>query len=169
MRLFTKYLLLCVPALLLLHGTAPIARAQTVTQADLDHPKPDSWPTFNGDYSGRRYSPLKQINADTVKGLTLAWISRVNMQSPANLHGGPGSAPNPKRHRQQSRLAADGEWRLYMTEPNAMFAIDARTGREIWHYVWKGFPPNRWAIAAPASMATGSTSKPRTATSSRSI
>jgi glucose dehydrogenase len=35
---------------------------------------PDGWPTYNGDYSGRRYSPLKQINASNVRALTLAWM-----------------------------------------------------------------------------------------------
>ena len=35
------------------------------------HPKPDSWPTFHGDYSGRHYSPLKEINAENVHNLTL--------------------------------------------------------------------------------------------------
>ena len=29
---------------------------------------------------------------------------------------------------------------LYITEPNTVLAIDARTGREIWKYTWKGLP-----------------------------
>ena len=29
----------------------------------------DSWPTYNGDYSGRRYSPLTKVNTTTVKQL----------------------------------------------------------------------------------------------------
>ncbi|MGH9620448.1 MAG: acido-empty-quinoprotein group A, partial [Bryobacteraceae bacterium] len=32
-----------------------------------------SWPTYNGDYSGRRFSELSQINASNVKDLTLVW------------------------------------------------------------------------------------------------
>ncbi len=114
--------------------------AQQLPQADIQKPKPDSWPTFNGDYSGRRYSPLKQINSDNVKGLTLAWISRVNMTGPATYTDGPGSLP-PAGTQANNRgvpLLVNGV--LYMTEPNSMFAIDARTGREIWHYVWKGLP-----------------------------
>ncbi len=38
----------------------------------------DSWPTYHGDYTGRRYSTLRQINTTNVKGLTLAWVYRVN-------------------------------------------------------------------------------------------
>ena len=29
------------------------------------------WPMYNGDYSGRRHSPLKQINSSNVKNLAL--------------------------------------------------------------------------------------------------
>ncbi len=46
----------------------PVALAAQVS------PPSDSWPTYNGDYSGRRFSPLKQINQLNVKAMTLAWI-----------------------------------------------------------------------------------------------
>ena len=51
-------------ALLLLLAQAP---------SDLLKPLKDDWPTYNGDYSGRRYSALKAINTNTVKHLSLAW------------------------------------------------------------------------------------------------
>jgi alcohol dehydrogenase (cytochrome c) len=38
---------------------------------------PEAWPTHYGDYSGRRYSPLTQINTTNVKTLSLAWIHRI--------------------------------------------------------------------------------------------
>ena len=38
------------------------------------HPTPDSWPTYHGDYSGRRYSTLAKINDKNVKSMTLAWV-----------------------------------------------------------------------------------------------
>jgi glucose dehydrogenase len=38
----------------------------------------DSWPSYHGDYSGRRFSTLKQINTTNVKGLSLAWVYRLN-------------------------------------------------------------------------------------------
>ena len=40
------------------------------------------WPTYNGDYSGKRYSPLTQINR-RVKNLTLAWIDQADRRSRA--------------------------------------------------------------------------------------
>ena len=36
----------------------------------------DAWPTYNGDYSGRRFSPLTQINSSNVHTLSLAWATR---------------------------------------------------------------------------------------------
>ena len=38
-----------------------LAAQGRVTTEKLLKPTPDSWPTFNGDYTGRRFSPLKKI------------------------------------------------------------------------------------------------------------
>jgi len=75
----------------------------------------DSWPTYNGDYSGRRYSPLSQVNASNVASLTLAWVYRAN------------SVPI-----KSTPLEVNGI--LYFSIPDHVWAVDARTGREIWHY-----------------------------------
>ncbi len=74
-----------------------------------------SWPTYNGDYSGRRFSPLAQINATNVHALTLAWSFQTGV---ANLKSTP--------------LEADGV--LYFTSPDHVWAVDAQTGRRIWHF-----------------------------------
>ena len=47
--------------------------AQGLDPAALLKPPADSWPTYHGDYSGRRHSQLKQITPDNVHQLTLAW------------------------------------------------------------------------------------------------
>ena len=39
----------------------------------------DTWPTYNGDYSGRRFSPLTQIEIANVRHLSLAWMYRVKI------------------------------------------------------------------------------------------
>ena len=44
------------------------------TPAELLKPLGDSWPTYSGDYTGRRYSALTQVNQSHVKNLTLAWV-----------------------------------------------------------------------------------------------
>src|SRR5271166_1563752 len=43
----------------------------------LTKPLGDSWPTYSGDYSGKRYSALTQINQSNLRNLTLAWVNRV--------------------------------------------------------------------------------------------
>src|SRR5438876_11551439 len=40
-------------------------------------PPGDPWSTYSGDYSGKRYSTLTQINQSTVKNLSLVWTTRI--------------------------------------------------------------------------------------------
>ena len=51
-----------------------VSAAQALDPEKLLQPEPtDTWPTYNGDYSGRRFSPLKQIHGSNVHELSLAW------------------------------------------------------------------------------------------------
>src|SRR5436190_14533072 len=87
---------------------------ESLTPAALLRPTPDSWPTYNGDYSGRRYSALSKINANNIKSLSLAWIFRAN----------PGGNLNPTI--KSTPLVVHGV--MYFTLPDHVWAIDARTG-----------------------------------------
>src|SRR5262245_64745035 len=49
-------------------------------------PLAESWPTYSGDYTGKRYSSLKQINQTTVKNLTLAWVAKL-VEGPGETGG----------------------------------------------------------------------------------
>ena len=102
------------------------ASAQGLDPSAIVNPTPNMWPTYNGDYSGRRFSPLKQINQENVKQLQLAWLYHDNT-SPGGVAFGPEIKSTP--------LELDGV--LYFTVPDHAWAIDARTGREIWHYKWE--------------------------------
>ena len=53
-----------------------IALGQGLNPSTLLNPPPNAWPTYNGDYSGRRYSELKQITTANVHNLSLAWAAR---------------------------------------------------------------------------------------------
>jgi alcohol dehydrogenase (cytochrome c) len=75
----------------------------------------DSWPTYNGDYSGRRYSALTQINKTNVKSLKLAWAYQTH-------------APTLK----STPLEIGGI--LYFTVPDRVWAVDAKTGEQIWEF-----------------------------------
>ena len=71
-----------------LAGVTGLAAQSRLDPAILGKPPVDAWPTYHGDYSGRRYSTLKQINTANVKGLTLAWVYRLNTSSGGALTGG---------------------------------------------------------------------------------
>jgi acido-empty-quinoprotein group A len=109
--------LLVLPGAVFSQGLDPAALLkQPVTQ----------WPSFNGDYTGRRFSPLKQINSTNVQNLSLAWAARFSSS-------GPGAGVQIK----STPLLVNGV--LYFTAPNNVWATDAHTGRELWHYQ---YPPN---------------------------
>jgi len=78
-------------------GLLPLALdAQMLDPALLTRPATDAWPTYNGDYSGRRFSTLTQINQSNVKGLTLEWEHRVtDVPGDGTIVGGKGSEPAP--------------------------------------------------------------------------
>jgi alcohol dehydrogenase (cytochrome c) len=97
--------------------------------AKLLQPPTDTWPTYNGDYSGRRYSTLTRINQSNINSLALAWVYRANPgREPQG--GGGNNTPVIKG----TPIEVNGV--LYLTIPDHAWAMDARTGREIWHYAW---------------------------------
>src|SRR5271166_5874179 len=64
-------------SLLIAFSLAPLAFAQgALDPAAIFKPLTEQWPTYSGDYSGKRYSSLKQINQSTVKNLSLSWVTR---------------------------------------------------------------------------------------------
>ena len=75
-----------------------------------------SWPTYHGDNTGRRFSPLTQINDKNISGLATAWTFRT---------GGVGGSLK------STPLMVDGA--LYLTAPDHVWAVDARNGKQIWH------------------------------------
>jgi len=122
-----------------------LSAAQGLDPATILKPPPDSWPTYSGDYSGRRYSPLTQINQSNVKNLTLAWTHRVvnggNPNGPEGaplIIGGEGNGEVVAAGATQIKgaiLQVNGV--LYVTTPDNTWALDARDGHELWHYFWK--------------------------------
>jgi alcohol dehydrogenase (cytochrome c) len=58
--------------------------------ASILQPLGDSWPTYSGDYTGRRYSRLAQVTTQTVAHLTLAWTQPLNASVPGAAAGGGG-------------------------------------------------------------------------------
>ena len=78
--------------------------------------KPGEWATYNGDLGGNRYSKLNQIDLRNVDKLQLKWTYSL-----------------PETGLQTTPLVQDGL--MFVTGPEQVCALDARTGREIWCYL----------------------------------
>ena len=111
---------------------SPPSKVAGIDFARISNPKPGDWLTYNGNLSGNRYSELTQINTTNVQQLTLKWIFSVPLWK--------NSFPNTNYFVENMRyfglettpIVADGI--MYVTGPNATFALDPFTGREIWEY-----------------------------------
>src|SRR3954471_21551218 len=91
-------------------------RAQTLDMKTLrtfDLPE-NVWPTYNGDYSGRRYFNFDQIRKDNVDLLKIDWMYRISGVGPQRGVGSPSIKSTP--------LLVDGI--AYFTIPNHVFAIN---------------------------------------------
>jgi alcohol dehydrogenase (cytochrome c) len=87
-----------------------------VRAEDLTQPAGANWISYNGDYSGRRYSSLSEITAANLPQLQAQWV----------FH-----APNTNRL-ENTPVVVNGM--MYLTAANDAFALDARTGRVVWHH-----------------------------------
>ena len=74
------------------------------------------WPSYNGQTAGSRYSPLTQINKTTVARLAPKWMFSLPNTPPLQV----------------TPVVVDGV--MYVTSANQCYALDAGSGREIWHY-----------------------------------
>ena len=123
----------------------PRVFGQMLDPALLTKPATNAWPTYNGDYSGRRFSILHQIDESNIRDLSLAWIFRA-VPGPGfqSIIGGEGPMPEPGAAAgggffdasiKATPLMVNGI--LYFATPDNAWAVDARSGRELWHYFWK--------------------------------
>jgi len=84
----------------------------------LTQPPAANWTSYNGDYSGRRYSALSGINSGNIAALQAQWV----------FH-----ASNTKRL-EVTPLVVNGM--MLLTAANDAIALDARTGRVVWRHPW---------------------------------
>ena len=110
----------------------------------LDKPLEESWPTYSGDYTGRRYSRLTQVTTETVRHLTLAWTRELNTGMPVltgngapTFVGGEGTGDFVIGNQRIKGSILQVDDVLYVTAPDHVWALDARDGTERWHYFWK--------------------------------
>jgi alcohol dehydrogenase (cytochrome c) len=74
------------------------------------------WPSYNGQTAGGRYSPLAQINATNVGRIVPKWIFSISSAS----------------RLQVTPVVVGGV--MYVTSANECYALDAGSGRQVWHY-----------------------------------
>lgn len=97
--------------------TPAISTVVNVRAEDLlIQPPAGNWPSYNGDYSGRRYSSLTEINAGNIGELRAAWA----------FHAG-----NSGRL-EVTPVVVNGM--MFVTAANDAIALDARTGRVVWRH-----------------------------------
>jgi alcohol dehydrogenase (cytochrome c) len=94
-----------------------ISASIDVRPADLlVEPPGANWISYNGDYSGRRYSGLAQITPENAAQLRAQWVFHIRDSSDLEV----------------TPVVVNGI--MFVTAANDAFALDARTGRQIWHY-----------------------------------
>ena len=67
--------------------TLPLGAQGPLDPRLLLQPPTDAWPSYHGDYTGRHFSPLDEINASNVRGLSLAWLYRVTNNTDSAIVG----------------------------------------------------------------------------------
>ena len=75
-----------------------------------------NWPGYNGDPRGNRYTTISQITPANVARLAPKWTFHL-----------PGTS-----HLEVTPVVVDGV--MYVTSANECYALDAGSGRQIWHY-----------------------------------
>ncbi|PYX52050.1 MAG: PQQ-dependent dehydrogenase, methanol/ethanol family [Acidobacteria bacterium] len=94
------------------------AHAQVTFERLLNSAKePQNWMTYSGDYSGKRFSTLDQVNITNARTLVAKWVYQTG--TTGKLETTP--------------LVVDGS--MYGTaQDDRAFALDARSGRPLWMY-----------------------------------
>jgi len=98
-------------------GRSPVTAVVNITAEDLlAQPVGANWTSYNGDYTGRRYSSLNEIKPENVGRLRAAWV----------FH------PGNSEKLETTPVVVNGT--MFVTSANDAFALDARTGRVVWHH-----------------------------------
>ncbi|HXP15668.1 MAG TPA: PQQ-dependent dehydrogenase, methanol/ethanol family [Terriglobales bacterium] len=98
-------------------GWSPVVGVANVGTEDLiTKPVGANWISYNGDYTGRRYSGLREINPENVAQLRASWV----------FH------PGNSETLEATPVVVSGI--MYVTSANDALALDARTGRVLWHH-----------------------------------
>jgi len=76
----------------------------------------ENWPSYNGDYTGKRFSSLAQVTPANVSHLAAKWV--FHTQNAGVL--------------QVTPVVVNGV--MFLTGSNDAYAVDAKTGKQLWHH-----------------------------------
>jgi alcohol dehydrogenase (cytochrome c) len=169
-----------LPAVYLLAQSRPYV---PVTEAMLKNPSPNDWVMYNRTYDSQRFSPLNQINKGNVADLRMAWSRQqaAGAQEAIPLvHDGimylqvPGAAvqaldatngnllweyarnvPAGQKTGAKAKTIAIGEDMVYWTAPDAVVALDARTGELRWEAKTDARSQSQGAVMAGDKVISG--------------
>ncbi len=105
--------------------TAPVTPAKSGSKgmvdeariAKMDTDEPGAWLSYGRGYKEQRFSPLTDVNRESVTQLGIGWVKELNTIHPVEA----------------TPIIVDGV--MYITAPyNHTYALNAATGEEIWHY-----------------------------------
>src|SRR5579862_1902003 len=82
----------------------------------LKEPVAGNWLSYNGDYTGARYSSLTQITPRNVGRMTAQWVFHPRVVSPLEV----------------TPVVVAGV--MFVTSANDAYALDAKTGDVLWHH-----------------------------------
>jgi len=106
-------------------STSGQAKVEPVTQQQLNaaDKNVNNFLLTNGNYAQTRFHPAKQIERNNVKNLHVAWIFQTDV----------------KESLETSPIVVDGV--MYVTTSfSHVYALDAKTGAQLWHYNHKMGP-----------------------------
>jgi len=113
---YLALLILCLTPLAAQESRHPEIVVDVKTEELNAQPVAADWLSYNGDYTGQRFSSLDQINQTNVSQLRVAWV----------FH-----APH-SRDMEVTPVVVNGL--MLVTAANDVVALDAQTGRVVWRY-----------------------------------
>src|ERR1700735_3064025 len=119
MAVLISVVLTCLTALAGDNTPVAMSTAIDVTSEDLlVQPPAANWISYNGDYSGRRFSSLSAINPGNLAGLRAEWVFHARNTSRLEV----------------TPVVVNGV--MLVTAANDAAALDASTGRVVWRHAW---------------------------------
>lgn len=103
-----------------IRGPLPEQKTDAAFESAAYAPKQGEWSAYGGGQSAQRYANLDQINLSNVKTLKRAWVYN--------------TGEFPKKYAPQLTPLKVGDRVYGCTGMNDLFALDAKTGKELWRF-----------------------------------